>query len=156
MKRPANALVHVMEKKGLTIAFAESMTSGLAAHKLCGVKGACNVLLGGIVCYDEKIKTGLLKVNKQIIAKHTAESQEVTDALAKNLFKLVPAHICVAITGLAAEGGSETKSKPVGTVFFSCFYKKKIHRKRQVLKGTPVKIRAKSCNELFEWIVKFI
>ncbi len=44
---------------------------------------------------------------------------QVTTALAKNLPKLIKADIHVAITGLASAGGTETKDKPVGTIFFA-------------------------------------
>src|SRR4051812_24642349 len=113
MKRTANNLVKTLQQKKLTLALAESVTGGLAAHRLSLLKGAGDVLQGGIVCYNEKVKHGLLKVSKALIEKHTAESQRVTDELAKNLKSLLEADIYGAMTGLADEGGSETKQKPV-------------------------------------------
>ncbi len=41
----------------------------------------------------------------------------MTAAIAAGLEQLIPADIHVGITGLTAPGGSETKEKPVGTMF---------------------------------------
>ncbi len=76
-------------------------------------------MLGGVVSYQEKVKTDLLKVSPTLIKKYTAESQQVTDAMAMCLSKIISSNISVAITGLASQGGSETKTKPVGQFFFS-------------------------------------
>lgn len=54
-----------------------------------------------------------------MLKKYTAESKEVTDALAKYLRQPIATDIHAAITRLASPGGSETAEKPVGTVFFS-------------------------------------
>src|SRR5688500_3004153 len=99
------------------------MTSGLAAHKLGSISGTSDVLTGSIVCYSKNVKTDLLKVNKKLIDKYSLESQQVTDALALNLSKIIHADVYAAITGLAAPGGSESVSKPVGTVFYSFLYR---------------------------------
>src|ERR1051325_1459132 len=110
MKRPEQALADLLKENELTIAFAESMTCGLAAHKLGTVPDTSEILMGSIVCYCEDVKCGILKIKKQLIKKHTAESQIVTDLLAKNLKKLIKADIHAAITGLASHGGTETKT----------------------------------------------
>lgn len=153
MKRINNELVKFLQARGETLALAESVTAGLACHQLACVKGACDVLKGGIVCYDEKVKINLLGIKALLIRKHTAESQQVTDALALHLSKKVGADIHAAITGLAAEGGSETKTKPVGTVFFSVRYRSKTYRKRMVYKGKPLEIREAACKGLFRFMV---
>ena len=153
MKRKNNQLIAFLQDRGETLALAESMTAGLACHQLAGVKGACDVLKGSIVCYDPGVKTGLLGVPPGLIKKHTAESQEVTDALALKLSRKIKADVYVAVTGLAASGGSETKSKPVGTVFFSLRYKNRTYRKRCLFRGTPVRIREKACHGLFTFVI---
>ena len=138
----------------MTLAFAESMTCGLAAHSLSSVKGVSEVLIASMVCYHEKAKTGLLRVPSALIKKYTAESQEVTDRMATELAKIVDADICAAITGLAAEGGSETRDKPVGTVFFSIVLNGKLHSYKHRFRGSPLSIRKKSCRFLFRTILK--
>jgi nicotinamide-nucleotide amidase len=153
MKRPSQTLADFLRKKKLTIAFAESITCGLAAHRLGTVSGTSDFFIGSIVCYDESVKTSLLKIKETLLQKYSAESQEVTDALSKNLKQLINADIHVAITGLASPGGSETATKPVGTVFYSICFKKRIYRMRKKFNGSPLAIKKKACDELYKLIV---
>src|SRR5688572_2063273 len=117
MKRPEQKLMNFLKDHGITIGVAESMTCGMVAAKLGSVSGTSEAFTGSIVCYDEKVKTGLLRIPVSLIKKHTAESSQVTDTLAKKLANLLRTQVSVAITGLAAPGASESKQKPVGTVF---------------------------------------
>jgi nicotinamide-nucleotide amidase len=156
MKRITNKLIKFLLNKNLYIAFAESMSCGLVTHQLNTVKGTSEVLKGSVICYSEEVKRNLLKVPATLIAKHTAESQQVTDALAKNLKKLIKADVYAAITGLAAPGGSECKTKPVGTVFYSVYYKNKLHRERKILRGTPSDIKKKACKDFYKFIYEKI
>ena len=154
MKRKNTRLIKFLQARGETLALAESMTAGLACHKLAGVKGAFDVLKGGIVCYDARVKNHLLGISQKLIDTCTPESQEVTDALARQLSKKMNADVYAAITGLAAPGGSETKSKPVGTVFFAVLYRNKIYHKRVLYRGSPVQVRKKACDGLFDFILE--
>jgi nicotinamide-nucleotide amidase len=138
------------------MAFAESVTCGLAAHQLSQVKGTSDALKGSIVCYNGDVKSNVLRVPKSLIEKHTAESQLVTDAMAKKLQRLIHANIYAALTGLASEGGSETKQKPVGTIFFSVLYKHKLYKQRKVFRGNALEIKKKACDELYRFIISSV
>jgi PncC family amidohydrolase len=153
MKSLVKELLQVLQDKKLTMALAESVTCGLATHQLNIAEGTSEVLMGSVVCYNEKVKTGLLKVDPELIEKYTAESQEVTDALAKNLPGLIPADIHAAITGLCVKGGSETKDKPVGTIFFTILFNGKLIQQRKVFMGTPGSIKEQACEELYQIII---
>ena len=154
MKKSANRLIKTLQRKKLTLAFAESVTCGLAAQKLSLVKGTSDVLQGTIVCYTNDVKCSLLNVKTALIEKHTSESQRVTDELAKKLSKLIKASIHAAVTGLADEGGSETKDKPVGTIFISIYYKRRMHRRKKLFRGSPLVIQTKACEELYKFIIE--
>jgi nicotinamide-nucleotide amidase len=156
MKRPEQILANFLKENKLTIAFAESITCGLAANKLGTINGTSDILSGSIVCYSEEVKIKLLGVDKNLIEKDTAESQTVTDAMALNLSKLIPADIHAATTGLAAPGGSETKSKPVGTVFYSVRFKNKLYKMNKRFYGSPLQVKEKACSELFKFITRKI
>jgi nicotinamide-nucleotide amidase len=146
-------LVKFCRKNNLTLAFAESVTCGLAAHQLSQVKGTSDAFKGSLVCYNGDVKTNLLKIPKKLIEKYTAESQRVTDEMAKNLKRIFSADVYAAITGLASPGGSETKSKPVGTVFFSVWYKNKLYKLRKQFRGNALQIKKKACDELYRFII---
>jgi PncC family amidohydrolase len=153
MKSLVKELLQLLQDKKLTLALAESVTCGLATHQLNIAEGTSEVLMGSIVCYNEKVKTSLLKVDPELIKNCTAESQEVTDALAKNLPALIPADIHAAITGLCVKGGSETKDKPVGTIFFTIVLNGKLIQQRKVFMGTPLSIKEQACEELYQMIL---
>jgi len=113
----------LMVEKELTIAFAESATVGRMAAEFGLTDDAGKILKGGIVCYDACIKKDLLEVDDALVEQYTPESAEVTKAAAEGLKHLIPADIYVAVTGLTCPGGSETKEKPVGTMFIHCIGK---------------------------------
>lgn len=150
----ADLFVKKLKQRGLTLALAESVTCGMAASMLANTEGTSEVLKGAIICYTPEIKNKLLRVPQKLIDKYTCESMQVTAALANNLVLVIQADISAALTGLAAAGGSETKKKPVGTVFFCMKYRNKIFKERELFKGTPRQIRKKACDHLFKMILK--
>lgn len=156
MKTSQQLLLNFLHEHSLTIAFAESMTCGMAAARMGNVSGASKVFAGSIVCYDESVKMDLLKIPRHLIKKFTAESQPITDSLAKSLKRLVHSDIQVAITGLASPGGTETKNKPVGTIFIAVLVQGKLYRLRKRLSGSPSQIKRKACDWLFTFTQKKI
>jgi PncC family amidohydrolase len=149
-----NSLIKILKEKKLTLALAESVTCGLAANKLSTCIGISEVFRGSVVCYSPEVKKSLMKVPEKMIREFSCESQEVTETLARNLKKLIQADIYGALTGLASEGGSESKNKPIGTVFLSVYYKNKIYNTKKLFRGTPSEIKLKACFALFELIKK--
>jgi nicotinamide mononucleotide (NMN) deamidase PncC len=98
------------------------------------------------------MKTEALGIRRRKIRKYTAESKEITTAMAKKLRRLVRADVYAAITGLASAGGSETPEKPVGTVFFTVIIRGKVFESRKRFRGTPLQIRERSVIALYEII----
>jgi PncC family amidohydrolase len=152
MDKKISAFVNRLKKKKLKLALAESVTCGLAAHRLSSAIGTSEVLAGSVVCYSPEVKISLLGVSGRLIARYSCESQQVTDVMAKHLSRHVEADIYAALTGLASPGGSESKEKPVGTIFFSVLYKNKMHSLKKQFRGTPLAIRKKACLALYEFI----
>lgn len=156
MHSTTNKLVQTLRQKQLTLALAESVTCGIAAHQLSTCIGTSDVLMGSIVCYSPDVKVSLLGIGERTIARHTPESQAVTDLLARRLKRLISADIYAAVTGLAAPGGSETKQKPVGTVFLSVLYRNKLYKQRVLFRGTPTEIRKKASSALYLLILQAV
>jgi len=65
-----------------------------------------------------------------LIKKYTAESQQVTDALAKNLSMLIKADVYGAITGLNAGGGSENQIEACGNCILFTSLQRKINQRK--------------------------
>ncbi|OTG77040.1 damage-inducible protein CinA [Acinetobacter sp. ANC 4169] len=148
----------LLEIHHLKIAFIESASSGYLSSQfsICKNSGA-EILLGGLVSYDPSIKINILNIDAKLIEKYTAESAEVTEAMAlqgKKLF--MQADFVVACTGLLKPGGSATESKPEGTFFISILYLNKIHNFHYFIDGTPLKRLAVLTQHIADEITKLI
>jgi len=103
-------------KKKLTISVAESCTGGLLAHNLTKLPNSSIYFKMGLTTYSNQAKTEILKVNKKIIKKYGAVSNQCCKAMAQNLSKISRSKINVSVTGVAGPGGG-SKEKPVGLVY---------------------------------------
>lgn len=102
-------------RAGLWLATAESCTGGQIAARLTSVAGSSAVVRGGVVAYDNAIKTAVLGVPAEVIAAHGAVSEPVARAMAEGARRVLAADIAVGITGIAGPGGGSPE-KPIGTV----------------------------------------
>ena len=103
-------------KKKLTISVAESCTGGLMAHNLTKLANSSKYFRMGLTTYSNQSKIKILKVNKYIIRKFGAVSNECCKAMVQNLSKISKSKINISITGIAGPGGG-SKEKPVGVVY---------------------------------------
>ena len=124
-------------QNNLTVSTAESCTSGLLASRLTDVPGSSQYFKGGSVCYSNELKINDIGVDKDLIEKYGAVSEEVAESLAKNIAKKNNTDIGIGITGIAGPDGG-TEKKPVGLVFVGIFYKNNLYIKRYNL--TPDRI----------------
>jgi nicotinamide-nucleotide amidase len=105
----------VLRARGWTVAVAESCTGGLLGATLTAVPGSSRYVRGGVIAYDDELKTGLLGVDEGLLARHGAVSEEVAVAMARGAQRRLKADVGVGITGVAGprtEGG-----KPAGLVY---------------------------------------
>ena len=100
----------------LTISVAESCTGGLLAHNLTKLTNSSKYFQMGLTTYSNQAKIKILKVNKSIIKKYGAVSNECCKSMVQNLSKISKSKINVSITGIAGPGGAST-NKPVGLVY---------------------------------------
>ena len=103
-------------KKKLTLSVAESCTGGLLAHNFTKLANSSKYFQMGLTTYSNQAKIKILKVNKNIVQKHGAVSNECCKAMVVNLSKISKSKINVSITGIAGPGGG-SKEKPVGLVY---------------------------------------
>ena len=119
----AAALLEVLERQGLYLAVAESLTGGLLTSALVDIPGASKVLLGSIVAYQSELKHQLLGVSRPLLQEQGAVDAEVVAQMAAGIrVKLANKSgkddsnvIGVATTGVA--GPDSQDGKPAGTVF---------------------------------------
>nr|MCW1079429.1 nicotinamide-nucleotide amidohydrolase family protein [Streptococcus anginosus] len=94
-------LVQVLRDCGQTVAFAESLTAGLAAASVADVPGASAVLRGGVVSYATDLKASILGVSSERLASHGPVDREVALQMARGVCDVAGADVGMATTGVA-------------------------------------------------------
>lgn len=111
-------LVAACRARGLRLATAESLTGGLVAATVVEVPGASDVLVGGVVAYDARVKVELLGVDPGLVGRVGTVDEAVAVAMAEGVASRLRADVAVATTGVAGPGPSE--GKPAGTAWIAC------------------------------------
>ncbi|MER7795882.1 CinA family protein [Microbacterium sp. NPDC096154] len=111
MTTPIERLSDAAHQRGLTVAVAESLTSGLLASEVGKGEGAGDWFCGGVVAYRMPVKTHVLGVPEDI----DPASAECATALASGVRALLGADIAVSTTGVG--GPDPDGGHPAGTVY---------------------------------------
>jgi nicotinamide-nucleotide amidase len=111
-------VVERLVARGERLALAESCTGGLVAELVTGVPGASAAFDMGVVAYANAVKTAILDVPADALARHGAVSEPVARAMAEGARLRAAATWGIGITGVAGPTGG-TPEKPVGTVHFA-------------------------------------
>jgi len=118
----AAAVVRVAAARKVTLVTAESCTAGGLARLLAEVPGAGDVFHGGFVTYSKANKTAALGVPAEMIARQTAVSAAVAEAMARGALERSPADVAIAITGVAGPEPDED-GNPVGLVYLAAAHR---------------------------------
>lgn len=110
------AVLRLLERRGETVAVAESLTGGMVGSRFAAIPGASKSFVGGFLVYSNEQKVGLLGVDASLIAEHTEVSEAVAVAMAQGALQKTGASWAVSLTGYAGPDGG-TEANPVGTVF---------------------------------------
>lgn len=113
----AEAVVKLLDERGLTLAVAESCTGGLVAHLLTCIPGSSRVFVLGAVTYADDMKVDVLQVDRSLIDDVGAVSELVANEMAVGSRAVGHTNLGVSTTGIAGPSGG-TAAKPVGTVCF--------------------------------------
>lgn len=116
INKQAALVIERARAKGLTIAVAESCTGGLIGAALTSVAGSSAVFRGGIIAYDNIVKTKLLGVPPSTLGKYGAVSEKTAERMAAGALERLGVDIAVSVTGVAGPSGGSA-DKPVGTVW---------------------------------------
>lgn len=141
-----------LQENGLTFATAESCTGGLISKLVTDAPGASAYFRGGVVAYDNSVKTELLDVDPELIQRDGAVSESVAMAMAANVRQRLGTDLALSVTGIAGpDGGSQ--SKPVGTVWLGRATKEGVSaRKARVFPGRE-RVRICSAHEGLRWLM---
>ena len=101
-----------------TVAVAESCTGGKLGAALTAISGASDFFYGGVLTYSNEMKTALLDIDRELIGRVGAVSEEVAAAMACNVRCIACSDYGIGITGIAGPTGG-TPEKPVGLVYIA-------------------------------------
>lgn len=111
-------------KAGRTLATAESCTSGRIAALLTTISGASGYFQGGLVAYQDRIKTQYLGVDADVIEEHDVVSQPVVEQMVRGACGMFKTDYALASTGYAGEGNERI---PSGTIWLAWGSRDKVH-----------------------------
>lgn len=126
--------------KGETMATAESCTGGMIAAALTALPGASAWFFGGIVAYDNSIKTKFLDVPKAVLYSYGAVSEETALIMAETVREAFGVDHAISVTGIAGPDGGSPE-KPVGTVWIGHAVNSTLHARRYLFPGSREDIR---------------
>lgn len=85
----------------LTLGLAESCTGGLLSQMLTAVPGASSYYRGGVICYDNSVKSALLGVSAHTLETHGAVSETVARQMADGARRALGVDVALSLTGIA-------------------------------------------------------
>ena len=139
----AAVLLGELRSANVKLAVAESCTGGLLGARLTAIPGSSAVFQGGVIAYDDAVKTRDLGVPRELIARHGAVSEEVARAMVRGVRERFGTEAGVSITGIAGPDGG-TDEKPVGTVWFAFSERGHEEAMREAFFGEREEIRERS------------
>lgn len=96
----------------LSIATAESFTSGRIAAALTSVSGSSRYFKGGIVAYSPEVKAQLLKVPMRLMQERGMVNADVALHMAKGARAITKCDVAISTTGVAGPGNDDFGTEP--------------------------------------------
>lgn len=151
----AAVVLDQLRTRNARLVVAESCTGGLLSGRITAVPGASNVFIGGIVAYDNVVKSGTLDVPPELLDKHGAVSEQVVRAMAEGVQRQFAVDAALAITGIAGPTGG-TADKPVGTVWLAARLGTESRALKRIFPGDRGEIRARAAQAALDLLRRLI
>ena len=143
-------VVHTLQRKGLTLATAESCTGGMIAQRITNVSGASEVFGYGFVTYWEQAKAKLVGVDPAVIERYNVVSAPVAAQMALGAAQAAGADIGISVTGVAGPTGGDAL-RPVGTVYLGAARGETVYvKKLSVSRPDRALVRARAAQAALE------
>ena len=147
----ADVVLAMARSRGFSIGVAESCTGGMLGARLTSIAGSSDVVRGGVIAYDNGLKTALLGVTESLLAEHGAVSEPVVRAMASGARAAAGVDAALAITGIAGPGGG-SEAKPVGTVWIALDLRGEIASRRYAMVGDRAEVRHRAAQAALEML----
>jgi len=102
--------------KNISVSTAESCTGGMIGAALTSVPGSSAWFKGGIIAYDNTIKTSLLGVLQKTLDTFGAVSEPTVAEMAQGAARILHTDCAISVSGIAGPDGG-TPEKPAGLVY---------------------------------------
>lgn len=147
MMSAVERIAELAQRQRITIATAESLTSGSLSAELGKGENASEWFTGGIVAYLSRVKFDLLGVDEgAVITARCAEQ------MAEGVRKLLRADAAVAVTG--AGGPDPEEGEPPGTVFVATSVQGRLHAERHHFEGDPDAVVAQTVDSALHQLLR--
>jgi nicotinamide-nucleotide amidase len=151
----AAVVLNQLRTRPARLVVAESCTGGLLSGRITAVPGASSVFIGGVVAYDNVVKSGTLDVAPELLDRHGAVSEQVVRAMAEGVQRQFEVDAALAITGIAGPTGG-TPEKPVGTVWLAARLGTEARTLQRILPGDRAEIRARAAQAALDVLRRLI
>jgi len=151
----AAVVLEQLRARKARLVVAESCTGGLLGARITAVPGASTVFIGGVVAYDDVVKSGTLDVPPELLDRYGAVSEEVVSAMAEGVQRQFAVAAALAITGIAGPGGG-TPEKPVGTVWLAARFGAETRALKRMFPGDRGEIRARSAQAALDLLRRLL
>jgi nicotinamide-nucleotide amidase len=121
-----HVVVRLLGEKRKSLATAEGVTAGLVSQRLGQVPGASIWFRGGVVAYDNRLKTEMLAVPNALIEDKGAVSAAVAEAMAVGCRSRWHTDLASSTVGIAGPDGGSA-DKPVGLVYVALASDEGVH-----------------------------
>ena len=116
---------NLLKSKKYTVATAESCTGGYIGHLLSKHAGSSQFYTGGIISYDNRIKTEFLDVPTSILQSVGAVSKEAVEQMALAVRDKMNTDYAISVSGIMGPSG-QTDEKPLGMVWIGVANREKV------------------------------
>jgi nicotinamide-nucleotide amidase len=144
-----------LHERGARLAVAESCTGGLVGARITAVPGSSAVFVGGVITYDDAVKTRELEVPAAVLAAHGAVSEPVVRAMVDGVRARFGVETGIAVSGIAGPGGG-TAEKPVGTIWLAAAHGELVRTVRLRLPGDRGEIRARAAQAVLDLLRRLL
>ena len=110
---------------------------------------------GGVIAYDNGVKSRLLGVSENTLIEHGAVSEETAREMAAGARRLLGTDTAIAVTGIAGPGGA-VPGKPVGLVYIAVADGPRVVVSRNVFGGGREDVRRSTVSTSLELLKELL
>jgi len=151
----AAVVLQQLRARRARLVIAESCTGGLLGARITSIPGASDVFIGGVIAYDNVVKSGTLDVPPELLEQYGAVSEQVVTAMAEGVQRQFAVDAALAITGIAGPTGG-TPEKPVGTVWHAVRFGDQLRTLRRIFPGDRGEIRARAAQAALDLLRRLL